>query len=85
MWREEGPELVFGDEMLVIRDIGLFEYSVLVLARQDIRDVLLKGKLRRFLALGHVQSLTASSRVRARRTAWWSLRSNSFFGSASVQ
>ena len=56
-----------------------------VVQHQEIRDVLLKGKLRRFLALGHAQSLTASRRARARRTASWSLRSSSFFGSASVQ
>ena len=56
-----------------------------VVQHQEIRDVLLKGKLRRFLALGHAQSMAASSRARARRTASWSLRSSSFFGSASVQ
>ena len=82
---EEGPESIFGDEMLGVRDIGLFEHAILVLAHQEIRDVLLKGKLRRFLALGHAQSLAASRRARARRTASWSLRSSSFFGSASVQ
>ncbi len=29
---EEGPELVFGDEMLGVRDVGLFEHAILVLA-----------------------------------------------------
>ena len=51
----------------------------------EVRDVLLKGQLGGFLPLGHSQSLAAFSRVRASRTASWSLRSSSFFGSASVQ
>ena len=40
---EEGPEMIFGDEMLGVRDVGLFEHAILVLADEIIRDVLLKG------------------------------------------
>jgi len=59
---EERPKLVFGDEILGVGDIGLLEHPILVLPHQEIRDVLLKRKFRRFLALGHAQSLAASSR-----------------------
>ena len=37
------PELVFGDEVLGVRDVGLFEHAVAVLADEEIRDVLLEG------------------------------------------
>ena len=50
---EKGPELVFGDEMLGVRDVGLFEHAILVLADEKIRDVLLKRQLRGLLALSH--------------------------------
>ena len=43
---EEGPELVFGDEMLGVRDVGLFQHAIPVLADEEVRDVLLKGQLR---------------------------------------
>ena len=82
---EKRPQVVFGDEMLGVRDVGLFEHAILVLADKELRDVLLKRQLRRFLALGHGQSLSASSRARASRTASCSLRSSSFFGSTLVQ
>lgn len=82
---EENPELVFSDEVLGVRDVGLFEHAVTVLADEKILDVLLKGQLGGFLSLGHGQSLAASSRARASRTASWSLRSSAFLGSASVQ
>ena len=45
---EESPELVFGNEMLGVRDVGLFEHAIPVLADEEIRDVLLKGQLRWF-------------------------------------
>ncbi len=48
---EKGPELIFGDEMLGVRDVGLFEHAILVLADEVIRDVLLKRQLRGFLVL----------------------------------
>ena len=48
---EEGPELVFGDEMLGVRDVGLFQHAILVLADEVIRDVLLKRQLRGFFFL----------------------------------
>ena len=58
---EEGPELVFGDEMLGVRDVGLFQHAILVLADEVIRDVLLKGQLRSFLLpSGHGQSWCSS-------------------------
>ena len=31
---KESPELVFSDEMLGVRDLGLFEHAILVLARR---------------------------------------------------
>ena len=40
---EKGPELIFGDEVLGVRDVGLFEHAVLVLADKEVRDVFLKG------------------------------------------
>ena len=45
---EEGPELIFGDEMLGVRDVGLFEHAIPVLADEEIRDVLLKRQFRGF-------------------------------------
>ena len=47
---EEGPEMVLGDAMLGVRDVGLFEHAILVLADEEVRDVLLKGQLRGLLA-----------------------------------
>ena len=44
---EKGPELVLGDAVLGVRDVGLFEHAVAVHADQEVRDVLLKGQLRR--------------------------------------
>ena len=82
---EEGPELVFGDEMLGVRDVGLFEHAILVHADKEIRNVLLEGQLGGFFSLGHCQSFATPSRARASRTASWSSRSSSFFGSKSVQ
>ena len=40
---EKGPQMVFGDEMLGVRDVGLFEHAILVLADKIVRDVRLKG------------------------------------------
>ena len=77
--------MIFGDEMLAVRDVGLFEHTILVLANEVIRDVLLKGQLRGFFLLRHGQFVGASSRVLASRTASWSLRSSSFLGNSSVQ
>ena len=51
---EEGPELVFGDEVLGVRDVGLFQHAIPVLADEVIRDVLLKRQLRGFLLFSHV-------------------------------
>ena len=45
---EEGPEVVFRDAMLGVRDVGLFQHAILVLADEVIRDVLLKGQFRSF-------------------------------------
>ena len=39
--------MIFGDEMLGVRDVGLFEHAILVLADKEIRDVLLKGEFGR--------------------------------------
>jgi hypothetical protein len=39
---EEGPELVLGDEVLGVRDVGLLQLAIRVLADEVIRDVLLK-------------------------------------------
>ena len=58
---EKGPELVFGDAVLGVRDVGLFEHAIAVLADEEVRDVLLKGQLRGFFASGHGQSSPASS------------------------
>jgi len=41
--------MIFGNAMLGIRDVALIEHPILVLADQEVRDVLLKGQLRRFL------------------------------------
>ena len=57
---EEGPELVFGDEMLGVRDVGLFEHAITVLADEVIRDVLLKGQFGGLLAR-HAQSPCTSA------------------------
>ena len=46
---EKGPEVVFGDAMLGVRDVGLLQHAILVLADEEIRDVLLKGEFRGFL------------------------------------
>ena len=40
---EECPELVFGNAMLGVRDVSLFEHAVTMLADEEIRDVLLKS------------------------------------------
>ena len=61
---EKGPELVFGDAVLGVRDVGLFEHAILVLADEEIRDVLLKGQFRGLLLLRHGQSFAAFSRAR---------------------
>ena len=37
---EKGPEEVLGDEMLGVRDVGLFEHAIAMLADEIIRDVL---------------------------------------------
>ena len=50
---EEGPELVFGDEVLGFRNIGLLQHGILVLADEVIRDVLLKRQLRGFFSFRH--------------------------------
>jgi hypothetical protein len=55
---EESPEMVFGDEMLGVRNVRLFEHAILVLADEVIRDVLLKRQLGWFLTLGHVQGIS---------------------------
>ena len=82
---KEGPEVIVGDAMCGVGDVGLFEHAIPVLADEVIRDVLLKRQLRRFLALGHGQAFPVSSRARASRTASCSFRSSSFFGSTLVQ
>ena len=46
---EECPEMVFGDEVFGVGDVGLFERAVFVFAGKEIRDVILKGEFRRFL------------------------------------
>ena len=50
---EEGPEVIFGDAVLRVRELGLFEHAIAMLADKVIRDVLLKGQLRDFLSLRH--------------------------------
>ncbi len=47
---QERPEVLLGDEMRGIGDVGLFEDAIAVLADEVSRDVLLKGQLRSFLA-----------------------------------
>ena len=44
---EKGPELILGDAVLGVRDIGLFEHAIPMLADEEVRDVLLKGQLGR--------------------------------------
>ncbi len=39
--------------MLGVRDVGLFEHAILVLADKEIRDVLLKLQLRRLFDFSH--------------------------------
>ena len=41
---EKGPELILGDAVLGVGDVGLFEHAVAVLADEEVRDVLLKGR-----------------------------------------
>src|SRR3990170_3020796 len=41
---QERPELVFGDEVLGIRNVGLFKDAVAMLADEEFGDVLLKGQ-----------------------------------------
>jgi hypothetical protein len=50
---EQGPQVVFGDEVLRVRDVGLFQHTVAMFADQVIRDVLLKRQLRGFLPPRH--------------------------------
>lgn len=40
---EKGPKLIFGDEVLGVRDVGLFEHAVLVFADKVVREMLLKS------------------------------------------
>ena len=40
---EEGPEVIFSDEMLGVRDVGLFEHAIPVLADKIVRNVRLEG------------------------------------------
>ena len=51
---EEGPKMVFGDEMLGVRDVGLLQHGILVLADEVFRDVLLKCQFRGLLLFSHV-------------------------------
>ena len=53
---EESPQVVFGNKMLSVRDLGLFEHTILMLADEVIRYVLLKSQLRSFFLLRHGQS-----------------------------
>src|SRR3989344_6275592 len=39
---EKGPELVLGDVVLSVGDVGLFEYAIAVHADEEVRDVLLE-------------------------------------------
>ena len=79
---QKRPQVIFGDAMFGVGDVGLFEHAELVFADEIIRDVFLERQLRRFLSLGHGQSFPASSRARASRTASCSLRSSSTLGSS---
>lgn len=42
---EKGPELVFGDKMLGVRDVALLEDAIPMLTDEKIRDVFLEGQL----------------------------------------
>ena len=57
---EKGPEMVFGDEMLRVRDVGLLQHPIPVLADEVIRDVLLKGNLGRLPLSGVLEENAAS-------------------------
>jgi len=56
---EKSPEMVFNDAMFGVRDVGLFEFAIAVHANEEVRNVLLKGQLGRFL-LGMVSPLPPS-------------------------
>ena len=58
---EKGPELVFGDTVFSVRNVGLFAHAVLVLADEKVLDVFLKGQFRGFLLPRHGQSSSAVS------------------------
>lgn len=59
---EEGPELVFGNEVVGVRDGGLFEHTIPVLADEKGRDVLLKADLGSLVPLGHGQGFRTLTR-----------------------
>lgn len=48
---KESPELVFGDEMLCVRNVGLFENGIFMYADEEIRYVLLKDQFGGFFCL----------------------------------
>ena len=47
--------MIFSDEMFSVGNVGLFEQAILVLADEEIRDVLLEREFGSFFAR-HVQS-----------------------------
>jgi len=51
---EKSPELILGDEMLGIHDVGLFEHAIAMHAPQKVGDMLLKIQFR---SVGHAQRL----------------------------
>jgi hypothetical protein len=40
---EKRPEVIFGEAIISVDDLGLFEHSIAMLANEKIRDVILEG------------------------------------------